>query len=275
MQNRVLARATWLAPILLTIPFLTGADGNGCLGGSLFVVVSDAGSVPPQSDDGSTGGTAACMPSDCANLGAPAIAKVCPDGTSEGATDCQLQSDGTCGWGFPPCPDAGSGDACITTPLPCPLCPNGSSSLSQDANGCYSCLACTPADDASVVCSCPNEPVPAICPDGSQQGTAEGPAPCHCPELLPCPGADAATDASSPANCQSDADCAQGYACGFPQSEGCSAQGTCFTLSAATCDAYLLGCACDGTALNLACTGLPSGYAHAPVHNMGACADGG
>lgn len=71
--------------------------------------------------------------------------------------------------------------------------------------------------------------------------------------------------------CSSDADCGQGNMCGFLQSEGCSATGTCFPMPASTCKGLEDGCACDGATINIACTGLPDGYVPRPLEHAGPC----
>ena len=68
--------------LLLTLPFLAGADGNGC-GGSIA-------SPPAPGPDAATG----CAPSDCAGLAAPSDAKLCPGGTSVGRTRLRQERRG-------------------------------------------------------------------------------------------------------------------------------------------------------------------------------------
>lgn len=71
-------------------------------------------------------------------------------------------------------------------------------------------------------------------------------------------------------------DCGSGQICGFPESAGCSAAGTCFQSPGVTCNAIELACACDGTNINVACNGLPGGYAPKPYAHAGTCgADAG
>ena len=121
---------------LFALTLSIGFAGGGCSG-------SVANSGPPTNDggggDGATGG---CAATDCAGLAAPALAKVCPDGTSVGATLCTRQTNGSCNWGFPACPS----DAGTTCPgLGCaPNCPNG---VLKDNSGCDTCQ-CAPASDA-------------------------------------------------------------------------------------------------------------------------------
>jgi hypothetical protein len=93
------------------------------------------------------------------------------------------------------------------------------------------------------------------------------------------------TDASPPAEggvdaggapCVTSANCGANEICGFPESEACSAQGTCFQSAGATCMAYSAGCACDGTIINIVCNGLPGGYETKPLRHTGMCTgDGG
>jgi hypothetical protein len=86
---------------------------------------------------------------------------------------------------------------------------------------------------------------------------------------------DATPDAVT--SCTTDGDCGSAQICGFPESAGCSATGTCFPAPQVTCDAYEAGCSCSGGIINLACNGLPSGYAPAPLAHPGECGsvDGG
>src|SRR5579883_1898509 len=72
--------------------------------------------------------------------------------------------------------------------------------------------------------------------------------------------------------CGSDADCAQGYQCGFPEAEACMAVGTCFPVGGFGCQLFSPGCACDFTTINIACTGLPDGYSTKPLAYKGTCA---
>jgi hypothetical protein len=148
---RIGSRIAWVSPVLFLIPFLTGADGNGCQPGGPIPVGSGSSDAGSRSD-----GSVTCTPSDCAgDLAVPAIAKVCPDGTSVGATLCAAQSDGKCGWGFPAC----TTDACSGVALPCVPCPYGSTGMGHDSNGCATCPICAaPPSDACVVpvCNLPN-----------------------------------------------------------------------------------------------------------------------
>jgi hypothetical protein len=85
-------------------------------------------------------------------------------------------------------------------------------------------------------------------------------------------GASGSNGGHGVAVCNSDADCGAGSLCGFPESEGCSAVGTCFPSPGSMCELYAPGCACDGTTINIACTGLPDGYAPRPLEHTGECA---
>jgi hypothetical protein len=62
-----------------------------------------------------------------------------------------------------------------------------------------------------------------------------------------------------------------GKRCGFLETAGCSATGSCFSTLGVTCQAIVLACACDGTDINVACNGLPSGYAPKPYAHSEAC----
>ena len=75
--------------------------------------------------------------------------------------------------------------------------------------------------------------------------------------------------------CTQDTDCAADQMCGFATADACSAAGQCFARPGAMCQAYSPGCACDGTTINVACTGLPGGYASAPLAHAGECSDSG
>ncbi|MGH7438927.1 MAG: hypothetical protein ACRENE_24840, partial [Polyangiaceae bacterium] len=108
------------------------------VGGCSATAPAGSGAADGGDDGASTGG---CTPSDCAGLAAPAIAKVCPDGSSVGATLCTRQSSGKCDWGFPACPSEGG--SCPA--LGCdPACANG---VLKDGNGCDTCQ-CAPGSDA-------------------------------------------------------------------------------------------------------------------------------
>jgi hypothetical protein len=82
------------------------------------------------------------------------------------------------------------------------------------------------------------------------------------------------SDAGGGRACSSSADCASNEVCGFPESEGCAAQGQCFPAPTVVCLAIALGCACDGTEINIACNGLPGGYETKPYLHSGACTGG-
>jgi len=80
--------------------------------------------------------------------------------------------------------------------------------------------------------------------------------------------------------CTSDADCTNGTQCAFAINEACNATGACVALVDLPCNSepqHLQGCGCDGTEVDWfgGCgTWLPSGYAPAPIANMGACGGG-
>jgi hypothetical protein len=71
--------------------------------------------------------------------------------------------------------------------------------------------------------------------------------------------------------CMASADCTPNEICGFPEVQGCAAQGECFPAPMVTCLAISLGCACDGTEINTACNGLPGGYETKPLLHTGQC----
>jgi hypothetical protein len=73
-------------------------------------------------------------------------------------------------------------------------------------------------------------------------------------------------DAGEPTSCTTSADCTNEEICGFQESQGCSAKGSCFPVTGAGCQSVELVCACSGTTpVNAVCNNLPSGYATAPV----------
>jgi hypothetical protein len=307
------SQIAWSAPVVLVLPLLMGADGNGCApGGPVFIGSGDdAGAT----SDGSTGvgpgtdGGSVCTPSSCAGFAVPALAKICPDGTSVSASVCEEQSDGHCGWGFPACPT----DACAASDLPCVPCPYGSTGTATNADGCPTCPICAPAPDSgSTADACPPAPICnlpdcmygvipqkdangcdlcAICAPGDA-GTCDCGAP---PPVAACPGGGSPSVVCEPVSagscswlvgscpspsdgspgCASDADCSSGKVCGFPEAGGCGAVGTCFTAPTVICNAYSPGCACDGSEVDVICNGLPTGYVRKPLAHTGACVDGG
>jgi hypothetical protein len=118
--------------------------------------------------------------------------------------------------------------------------------------------------------SCPTDACPGLgcfpsCPNGILKDT-NGCDTCQC-----APVADAG-DAGRP--CASNRDCG-GDICGFLESDGCSAVGSCFAPMIRGCNGYSPGCACDGSEVNVVCNQLPSGYAAAPLMHTGACLDAG
>ena len=80
--------------------------------------------------------------------------------------------------------------------------------------------------------------------------------------------------------CLDDNGCDVGFACGFAESAGCAAKGSCFdvgaTPGASQCGAGSTSdvCGCDGLTHRIAngCGALPSGYAPVAVARSGACA---
>lgn len=71
--------------------------------------------------------------------------------------------------------------------------------------------------------------------------------------------------------CTANTDCPKGFVCGFDEAQGCAAKtGQCFQ-GGAICNTFQPGCACNGQTINVACTGLPSGYATAPLAHTGSC----
>jgi hypothetical protein len=219
---RIGSRIAWVSPVFFFLPFVMGADGNGCQPGGPIPIGS--GSIV----DGSTSdGSVTCTPADCAGLAAPALAKVCSDGTSVGATLCTAQSDGKCGWGFPACPT----DACSDVVLPCAGCPYGSTGMGYDSNGCPTCPICAPPPpDACVVpvCNLPN------CAVGSTIVTQYGPDGCEtCPICVP-------PDAGSGGQCSIEA---------TSYNQSCTGASDCVAVySGALCGS---SCACANSAINV------------------------
>jgi hypothetical protein len=81
-------------------------------------------------------------------------------------------------------------------------------------------------------------------------------------------------DAGVGGTCSASEPCPNAMLCGYDESQGCAATtGECFS-AGAICNTFQPGCACDGTIINVACTGLPNGYATAPLAYVGQC-DGG
>jgi hypothetical protein len=139
----------YTSAVLFVVAVLAGTGGGGCSG-----AVTPAGHGT--TDGGGSDAPGDCTAADCAGLGAPAIARTCPDGTSVSATVCTRQASGQCGWGFPACPDAGV--ACPA--LGClPACSNG---VLKDANGCDTCQ-CAPEGDAGVCTTSSDCPSGQIC----------------------------------------------------------------------------------------------------------------
>ena len=81
-----------------------------------------------------------------------------------------------------------------------------------------------------------------------------------------CNGGVGADGGPFPSDCTTDADCADGTTCGFPETDACTAKGTCLVgAGGAACTLDTPACACDGTLVNTSCTGLPQGYTSKPV----------
>lgn len=134
MHRHLGGRRAYTYALQFAVSLVIGAVGGGCSGG-----------VAPNGSGASDGGSdamGACTAAQCAGLAAPALAKICPDGTSVGSTLCERQASGQCDWGFPACP-GDAGQACPG--LGCfPQCPSG---VLKDSSGCDTCQ-CAPAADA-------------------------------------------------------------------------------------------------------------------------------
>jgi hypothetical protein len=119
-------------------------------------------------------------------------------------------------------------------------------------------------DSGGDVYSCPACLPPANCPYGLLVD-ANGCTECRC--APPPDGGGSPCSASAP--------CGVGFQCGYPTKNACSAAGTCFVDPGVHCELFSPGCACDGTTVNIGCTGLPDGYAPAPLVHTGECTDAG
>ncbi len=144
--------------------------------------------------------------------------------------------------------------------------------------GCGQPGTCVPAPNGGAAC---NSFLPGCACDGTEINIACTPLPSgYFSKPLAhsgvC-GADASVSDGGPATCQSSADCPSNEVCGFLETNGCSAAGTCVSLGAQCALApYVFGCGCDGTNVSIGCdTGLPSGYATKPLAHTGACTDSG
>jgi hypothetical protein len=112
MNFSLTSRSLLAVGLVLAVPLLTGANGNGC--GNAVVIGNE---------NGGSGGTSTvtCAADSCGEA-APAIARICPDGTSVGPT-CGV-TNGTCGWTFP-CPPSTCTTAQCGAEPPTPLCSGG------------------------------------------------------------------------------------------------------------------------------------------------------
>jgi len=108
------SRPVFFLGLLLAVPLLTGANGNGC-GPGQVVIGNDTGG----GDSGTGGHSVIC---NCPAL--PAVAELCPDGTSVSAT-CGVTGADTCGVVFPPCPTGSCTVAECGALPPTPECANG------------------------------------------------------------------------------------------------------------------------------------------------------
>jgi hypothetical protein len=288
-----------------------GADGNGCQPGGAISIGGgeDGGGMVAEGGAGAEAGST-CTPASCAGQAVPALAKLCPDGTTLTETLCEEQADGKCGWGFPACPAT---DACEA--LPCLPCQYGDLGVGVDANGCATCPICAPPPDAgktsdacpaAPICNLPNcmyGVIPQKDANGCDVCAICAPAPdagsCNCgapPPVAACPGVGTRSvtcestsagtcswvvgpcptqDDAGNTVCTSDSECPSGKVCGFLETNSCGTPGSCFPAPTVICNAYSPGCACDGSEVDIICNGLPSGYVRKPLKHTGACVDGG
>ena len=185
MKNRfqpVANRLRYIAAVALTVPFLTGAEGDGCRPGGGVIVGTNDGGV--------------CSAEICRDLPRDLDARICADGTTLGRSVCEPGADGRCGWDFPACPvDAGGQgqidaqpplcepDACRGLPVPddAKPCPNGTTltrtvcAPTFDGKCAWAFPRCPRIGDgdACVQEDCKGKPARAdakLCPDGTQLG---------------------------------------------------------------------------------------------------------
>lgn len=267
MKSLRLSRVTSSLPLAAVVLFGTVACAPGAVLTSRDGAVADDGGAVE--DAGLT-----CSSTSCASLGAPTLAKICPDGTTLGATVCEDQG-GHCGWSFPACPPGADASEAIDVSCPTyacdlPDCLYGVIAQT-DTNGCPACGICALPPDAGKdadTCQCGAPPPTPVCPGGGVPSlSCEAMSSGSCSWIVgSCP-----TFGNS---CKTDADCG-GDVCAFPESGGCDVVGRCVSPPQAVCNAFSPGCACDGTLVNVACTGLPAGYVSKPLQHTGVCADGG
>jgi len=173
--------------------------------------------------------------------------------------DCMSNDPSTC----PAAPGASCTDLCNADeyavgcggvgPAPSPPLPTGCRGLPSGPGG--GVVGCCPCGAAGTVA------------DGGASGSVS-----DAGQDVAVTDAGPITEAGGDAGpCTTDADCGSGRLCGFLESAGCSATGTCFPAPGVVCNAIVLACACDGTNINVACNGLPSGYAPKPFAHSGVC----
>jgi hypothetical protein len=228
MNFSLTSRSLLAFSLVLSVPLLTGANGNGC--GSAVVIGNENG-----------GGTSTITcASDACGPAAPAIAQLCPDGTSVGPV-CGPTSNGTCGWTFH-CPTG----TCTTTECgavpPVPLCPGGgtvSPVCGPTSNGtcgwtvpsCPSttCNASQCGAKPAVEVDCNGTVVTPVC-----QSTGQNQCGWVFPPCVPLPADDAGTCTTpQPQNCNSITECAcldgttqvGGCPNGFTCAEACCGHG--------------------------------------------------
>src|SRR5688572_12760029 len=108
-SHRLAKRFSYLTVVVLSFPFVTGADERGCARG---------GDIPV----GSNGDAGLCTPEICKDLPRQLDAKICADGTNLERSVCTIGLAGRCGWEFPPCADPGDSGPGQIDAQP-PLCP--------------------------------------------------------------------------------------------------------------------------------------------------------
>lgn len=161
---------------------------------------------------------------------------------------------------------SGSGSGSCSTNADCPTnetCAFPSADACGAKGKCFDVSAVAVCQAYSPGCACDGTEINVACTP-FPQGYVEKP-------LAHAGQCNVASDAG-PTSCVTDSDCGEGFQCGYPEADACSAKGTCFDVHGmAACAAYSPGCACDGTEINVTCLLLPAGYYSKPLSHKGAC----
>jgi hypothetical protein len=162
--------------LILFVPLLTGASGNGC--GSAVVIGNDTGgggtvhgtttggiAGSPTSSGTSTTSSSTSSSGSVCDCGTPPPGPLCPSGEAASPV-CEVKSNQTCGWVIPPC-----------APVVC-NCPNLPDIVQQCPDGSTVQPECVVTGNTCEVIfpSCPPDPCPAsacgtpppgpLCPGG-------------------------------------------------------------------------------------------------------------